>query len=81
MEREALAMPDLFTNIWISHLWHRALHLLFVSKSLFLDREKKPADAMENFKRRHSKLINSCKYLLSEVLWQTSLLHHLSPLQ
>lgn len=60
------------TKIWISHC---TLHLLFVSKSLLPDREKKPADTMEKFKRRHSKLINSCKYLLPEVLWQTPVLH------
>uniref|UniRef100_A0A8C8BGH3 Rho guanine nucleotide exchange factor 5 n=1 Tax=Otus sunia TaxID=257818 RepID=A0A8C8BGH3_9STRI len=54
------------TSVWISHLWSCVLHSLFVSKSLFPDREKKPADAMENFKRRHSKLINSSRLLYQE---------------
>lgn len=69
------------SQVWISHLWCCALCSLCVLKSFFPGREKKPADTTENFKRRHSKLINSCKYLLPGVLWQSPLCQHLSPLQ
>nr|XP_009488256.1 PREDICTED: rho guanine nucleotide exchange factor 5 [Pelecanus crispus] len=37
-----------------------------VSSETVVLREKKPADAMENFKRRHSKLINSSRLLYQE---------------
>ncbi|KAM6417274.1 rho guanine nucleotide exchange factor 5 [Pluvialis apricaria] len=37
-----------------------------VSSETVTLREKKPADAMENFKRRHSKLINSSRLLYQE---------------
>ncbi|XP_056198023.1 rho guanine nucleotide exchange factor 5 isoform X2 [Falco biarmicus] len=37
-----------------------------VSSETVILREKKPADAMENFKRRHSKLINSSRLLYQE---------------
>lgn len=63
------------TKNWVIHHWHCALHFLCVCKSLLLDREKKLEDTMGTFKRRHSKLINSCKYLLLEILWQTPVCH------
>ncbi|KAM9580633.1 rho guanine nucleotide exchange factor 5, partial [Guaruba guarouba] len=37
-----------------------------ISSETVILREKKPADAMENFKRRHSKLINSSRLLYQE---------------
>ncbi|XP_048156308.1 rho guanine nucleotide exchange factor 5 isoform X1 [Corvus hawaiiensis] len=37
-----------------------------VSSETVIMREKKPADTMENFKRRHSKLINSSRLLYQE---------------
>ncbi|XP_010125302.1 PREDICTED: rho guanine nucleotide exchange factor 5 [Chlamydotis macqueenii] len=45
---------------------HRAHREPPVSSETVILREKKPADAMENFKRRHSKLINSSRLLYQE---------------
>ncbi|KAM6091990.1 LOW QUALITY PROTEIN: rho guanine nucleotide exchange factor 5 [Theristicus caerulescens] len=45
---------------------HKAHREPPVSSETVILREKKPADAMENFKRRHSKLINSSRLLYQE---------------
>ncbi|KAM9245553.1 rho guanine nucleotide exchange factor 5 [Leptosomus discolor] len=45
---------------------HKAHREKTVSSETVILREKKPADAMENFKRRHSKLINSSRLLYQE---------------
>ncbi|XP_065718749.2 uncharacterized protein [Patagioenas fasciata] len=45
---------------------HKAHREPPVSSERVILREKKPADAMENFKRRHSKLINSSRLLYQE---------------
>ncbi|XP_010148412.1 PREDICTED: rho guanine nucleotide exchange factor 5-like [Eurypyga helias] len=45
---------------------HKAHREPPVSSDTVILREKKPADAMENFKRRHSKLINSSRLLYQE---------------
>ncbi|XP_061332345.1 uncharacterized protein LOC133281141 [Pezoporus flaviventris] len=45
---------------------HKSHRELPVSSETVILREKKPADAMENFKRRHSKLINSSRLLYQE---------------
>ncbi|XP_010192202.1 PREDICTED: rho guanine nucleotide exchange factor 5, partial [Mesitornis unicolor] len=45
---------------------HKAHREPPVSSETVVLREKKPADAMENFKRRHSKLINSSRLLYQE---------------
>ncbi|KAM7127244.1 rho guanine nucleotide exchange factor 5 [Ciconia maguari] len=45
---------------------HKAHREPSVSSETVILREKKPVDAMENFKRRHSKLINSSRLLYQE---------------
>ncbi|KAM6314485.1 rho guanine nucleotide exchange factor 5 [Podargus strigoides] len=45
---------------------HKAHREPPVSSETVILREKKPADAVENFKRRHSKLINSSRLLYQE---------------
>ncbi|XP_063211817.1 rho guanine nucleotide exchange factor 5 [Chroicocephalus ridibundus] len=45
---------------------HKAHREPPVSSETVILREKKPADAMENFKRRHSKLMNSSRLLYQE---------------
>ncbi|XP_050764244.1 rho guanine nucleotide exchange factor 5 [Gymnogyps californianus] len=45
---------------------HKAYREPPVSSETVILREKKPADTMENFKRRHSKLINSSRLLYQE---------------
>ncbi|XP_074907781.1 rho guanine nucleotide exchange factor 5 [Buteo buteo] len=67
--KRASLLPDILQEIPSVHSEeeaHKAHREPPVSSETVILREKKPADAMENFKRRHSRLINSSRLLYQE---------------